>query len=131
MSNRKEEEFFADLWMRQSEILFKSTSFLPVVELAVLVAWYALIKDEHIIMARLVAIAGAFVMGLISIYMGRCVQYVSFFRKKMGALMKDSPKAWFGLGRYACLTIPVLCIPINIAVAYYTTSVAPVNMYPP
>jgi hypothetical protein len=109
--SKKEEEFFADLWMRQSDILLKATSFMPVVELAVLAAWYGLVKDRQILMARFVAIAGAAVMVLASIYMGRTVQYVSFFRKKMGSLMKAAPKGWFGLGRYACLAVPVFCIP--------------------
>ncbi len=123
-----EDKLFAELWKEQSKILLQATSFIPLIQIAIMAAWYTLLKDQQISLAQIVALGGAVVMLLATIYMIRTVQYVGYFRSKidgLDGLLSGMPRTVWGLtGRFACLSPPILFIPLNLFLACYAVRIA-------
>jgi hypothetical protein len=104
---------FADLWIEQSDILLRGVSLVPLVQAAILAGWYALKRDGQDVLATAAAASGALVMILATIYLARTVQYVAYFRDRMGPLIESVPTGWVN-GKRACLLVPVLCLLANL-----------------
>ncbi|HWD27597.1 MAG TPA: hypothetical protein VG387_10560 [Rhizomicrobium sp.] len=62
MGITEDEKFFADLWMRQGELVWWAMGLIPTIEAAVLAAWYVLHKEESPDLAICVALIGIVVM---------------------------------------------------------------------
>jgi hypothetical protein len=130
MDRAEKDKLFADLWLKQSDILLKGTSLLPVAEAAISAGWYVLAKDRQLLLAQCVAGLGAFAMAMATLYMARTVHYASIFRRKITGLLGVSPPHPFLSGRAACLSVPILFTVTNIAMIFFTSSVVPAPVAP-
>ena len=50
---RKEHEFYAELWVKESETFLKVIAFVPLVQFALLAGWYHLMKEGSFLFAQM------------------------------------------------------------------------------
>lgn len=120
-----DEKFFADLWLRQGELVWKAMALIPTIEAAVMAAWYVLRGEGSPDLAIGVAIVGIAVMIFTWIILDRTVGYVAHFRSQISRLLPRQEQGWLRsklarLGRHVFVLLPLFCILVNIGLIFWT-----------
>lgn len=110
----------ADLWAKQSELLWKLVVVVPVVEAAIVVAWYQVQSDGHARFAKLVLWFGILASLVVLAITWRVTQYLNSFRTAAGQLVPDVDDPKFGLSGYRIArAIPIMFVVIYLSLLFF------------
>lgn len=104
-----------DLWMKQSELFWKVTFATPLIEIAVLTAWYNVWKTCNLSLSQVALAMGIFIMGVQMLILWRHAQYLNTFRQAADSLIPRVPRALLGLTGYRLgVAIPFMICVVHI-----------------
>ena len=101
-------EKIADIWVSHSEKLWRAVFATPLSVIAILGAWYSLLIDGQIILARLVLLLGILIMLFLFLVIGRMAQYDGALFDAIKDDLPDIPAPLFSLrGRSLAQAVPL------------------------
>ena len=110
-----------ELYMRQSEFMWRFQQTVALVEAGVFSGWYVLYKDQYPFLAIALLTVGIVILIILTLIIHRTSQYLNAFRKQaLEELPESLPKPVLRIKSYLiAVAIPLLLIIFNFLLAIW------------
>jgi hypothetical protein len=112
---------FLDLYMRQSEFMWRFQQTVAMVEIGVFSGWYVLYKNNNFMLAIALLVVGTIILGILALIIHRTSQYLNSLREPaMKEIPSLLPRPFLGIKSYQiAIAIPILLMSFNVLLAIW------------